>query len=184
MKKRYAIILILLIILFTAFIVLNTGGTFAYYQAGVSGAVNVRTASYSGEVEVVSTTHTLVPADNEEIDEISFYVKNFTGTDQNPTAISEVYMAYNLTFSFPTWSNDCENPISYKLYSVNEITDAETEITLNNNKTADINFGSIASEKDFYKLKVYWDVTNNSVTCYAGKNGTVGIDAELKQRNE
>lgn len=183
MKKRYLFILFLLLIFFVVFVSLSPKGTFAYYQTNVSGAVNAVTASYGGEVEIVSETHTFLPADNEVIDEIKFYVKNYTGTDQSPTTISQVYMSYKLAFTLPSWGSGCTNPVSYKLYSVNEGTNAETEVTLTNNQTSDINFTLLSSQKHYYKLKVYWDTTNNSVSCYAGKNGSVSIDAELKQRN-
>ncbi len=183
MKKKIKWLLVLLIFLFAALVVSGIGVSYAYYKGEVTGAVSARSAKYSGEVQVVSETHSILPASSVAVDEIKFYVKNYTGNDNNPTTSSEVFMSYILNFSLPTWGTGCQNPISYKLYSVNQSTNAETEVTLTNNATSTINFGLISAEKDYYKLKLYWDTTHNDVTCYANKSGNVGISANIFQRN-
>ena len=184
MKKKSSI-LILLVILMSIAILTGFGVTFAYYQVNISGAVTNRTANYAGEVEVVSETHTITPASNVAVDEIKFYVKNYTGSDSEPTLAneSEVYMSYTLALAFPSWGSGCTNPISYRLYSVDESNNNETEVTLNNNTTSAIDFDLLTAERDYYKLKLYWNMTYNSVSCYAGKSGNVGITANIYQRN-
>ena len=112
-----------------------------------------------------------------------FYVKNYTGTDANPTNTSEVYLSYELTFTLPTWGSGCTNPVSYRLFQVNESTNAETEISLTSNKTGTINFSMISAEKDMYRLKMYWNTSDNAASCYAGKTGSVGISANIYQTN-
>ena len=182
MKKHYKALLILLIFLFLGLVTTGIGVTYAYYRNTITGAASIKTSDYTGEIEVVSETHSILPAQNVAVDEIKFYVKNYTGTDSSPTNSSEVFLSYILTFSLTTnWGSGCTNPLSYKLYSVNQTNNNETEITLSNNKTGEINFSLISAEKDYYKLKLYWDINNNGATCYAGKSGSVGITADIHQ---
>ena len=128
--------------------IFGLGLTTAYYRQTITGAATGKTSDYEGEVTVVSETHTITPASNVAVDEIKFYVKNYTGSDSNPTNSSEVYLTYELTFTLPTWGSGCTNPISYRLFSVNESTNSETEVTLTNNVTAAINFSLASVEKD------------------------------------
>ena len=182
MKKRYRGLIIILLFLFIISITTGIGVTYAFYQSTVTGAVTNKTSDYTGEVEVVSETHSVLPEASVAVDEIKFYVKNYTGTNSNPTNSSEVYLSYVLTFSMTTsWGSGCANPLSYKLYSVNESTNTETEVSLSSNKTSAIDFSMISVERDYYKLRVYWDMTNNSASCYAGKSGNYGISANLYQ---
>ena len=183
MKKRYKWILVLLIFLFISLITTGIGVTYAYYRQTVTGAVATRTSDYTGEIEVVSETHSILPASGVAVDEIKFYVKNYTGADNTPTNSSEVYLSYDLTFSLQTnWGSGCANPISYELVPVNQSDNTEgTPIQLTSNHTSQIDFSLISAEKDYYKLKLYWDMTKNGASCYAGKSGTVGIAANLYQ---
>ena len=183
MKKNYKLLLVALVFLFVSLVVIGISVTFAYYQTTVTGAVSAKTSDYTGEVEVVSETHSIIPASNTAVDEIKFYIKNYTGTDANPTNTSEVYLSYILTFTLPTWGSGCTNPISYKLFAVNESNNNETEVSLTSNKTGTINFSLISAERDYYKLKMYWNMSHNSSSCYAGKSGNVGISANIFQRN-
>lgn len=181
MKKKYKIALIIILFFIAGVTAFGLGLTNAYYRQTVTGAATGRTADYEGEVTIVSETHTVVPASTVAVDEVKFYVKNYSGSDSSPTNTSEVYLSYILSFTLPTWASGCAQPMSYKLFSVNESTNAETEVTLTNNATSDINFSMMSAEKDYYKLKVYWDITKNSVSCYAGKSGTYGISADIHQ---
>ena len=180
MKKRYKLVLSALIFLFLSLTLTAIGMSFAYYETSVTGAVSSNTSAFEPELSIVSETHTVVPASNVAVDEIKFYVKNYTGSDSSPT-ISEVKLKYILTFTLPTWGTGCTNPISYKLYSVNQTTNAENEITLTNNATSAINFTLIDAEKHYYKLKLYWNTTYNSTSCFAGKSKNVGISADISQ---
>lgn len=179
MRKRYKALLILLVFLFITLITTGIGVTYAYYQTTVTGAITNRTSKHNEEIEIVDSTHTIIPAASVAVDEIEFYVKNYTGSDATPTAISEVYLTYVLTFTLPTWESGCTNPISYKLYSITG-TNTETEVSLSSNKTGAIDFG-LDTEKDHYKLKLYWNMSYNSASCYAEKSGNVGISANLYQ---
>ena len=181
--KKYKVMIIALVVLLLVFIAGGLGASLAYYQTEVTGAASGSTSSYAGEVEIVSGTHTSLIPSADVVDEIEFYVKNYTGSDSSPAATSEVYLSYMLTFTEPTWASGCTNPVSFKLYSVDEATDAETEVSLASNKTGAINFDMISAEKDMYRLKLYWDTTNNSASCFAGKTGTVGISASIYQKN-
>lgn len=181
--KRKNLLIILVLLLFGVFAT-GLGVTYAFYQTEVTGAVSGKTSDYAGEVEIVSDTHTdILPAASTAVDVIEFYVKNYTGSDANPTNTSEVYLSYELTFTLPTWGSGCTNPVSYKLFQVNESTNAETEITLTGNKTSAINFSMLSAEKDMYRLKLYWDTAYNAASCYAGKTGSVGIAANIYQTN-
>lgn len=181
--KRRNLLIVLLVLLFGVFVT-GLGVTYAFYQTEVTGAVSGKTSDYAGEVQIVSDTHTdILPAASVAVDTIEFYVKNYTGTDANPTNTSEVYLSYELTFTLPTWGSDCTNPVSYRLFQVNESTNAETEISLTSNKTGTINFSMISAEKDMYRLKMYWNTSHNKASCYAGKTGSVGISANIYQTN-
>lgn len=180
---RYKGVLVLLVILMICLVTSGIGVTYAYYKTEVTGAVTGKSSDYAGEIEIVSDTHTDIVPSSSVVDEIEFYVKNYTGTDASPTNTSEVYLSYVLTFTPPTWASGCTNPVTFKLYQVNESTDAETEVTLTNNKTGAINFSLISAEKDMYRLKMYWNTSYNTASCYAGKTGTVGIAANIYQTN-
>lgn len=164
-------------------IVGGLGITFAFYEREVSGAVSGKTANYAGEIELISGGHNNIIPATDGVDQIDFYVKNYTGSDSAPTAASEVKLSYVLTFTLPTWPTGCTNPVSLKLYKVNESVqpEAETEVTLSSNSTSAINFTLASAEKDKYRLKLYWNTTYNSVTCYAGKTGNIGINANIYQ---
>ena len=181
--NQKSLLSIVLFVLFGTFAA-GLGLTYAFYQTEVTGAVSGKTSDYAGEVEIVSDTHTdILPTASSAVDVIEFYVKNYTGSDASPTNTSEVYLSYELTFTLPTWNSGCTNPVSYKLYQVNESTNAETEIALTNYKTSAINFSMISAEKDMYRLKLYWNTSYNSASCYAGKTGSVGISANIYQTN-
>lgn len=181
MKKHYKLVLIVLVFLLITMITTGVGVSYAYYRTSVTGAVSNKTSDYACDIQVVSETHTIVPASNTAVDEIKFYVKNYTGTDTSPTNTSEVYLSYTLSFTLPTWASGCTNPVSYKLYAVNESNNSETEVTLSNNKTSQIDFSLISAERDYYKLKLYWNMNYNSDTCYAGMSKNVGISADIYQ---
>ena len=183
MKKHYKWLLILLVFLLVSLVTTGFGVTYAYYRTTVTGAVSNKTSDYTGEIQVTSGTHVLVPVASSPVDTIDFYIKNYTGTDSNnPTNSSEVYLSYTLTFSITgNWGSGCTNPVSYRLFAVNDSNNTETEVTLTNNQTGAIDFSLISAEKDHYKLKLYWDMSNNGATCYAGKSGSVGIATNMYQ---
>ncbi len=181
MSKKYKILLVLLIFLFVTLITAGIGVTYAFYETTITGAVSNKTADFEGEIQVVSETHTILPAASVAVDEVKFYIKNYTGTDSSPTNLSEVFLRYTLSFTLPTWGSGCSNPISYKLYSVDESNNSETEITLSNNQAPAVNFNLISAERDYYKLKVYWNTNLNNSSCYAGKSGNYGISAVFNQ---
>ena len=181
--RNYKLLISISIVLFIALVVGGIGATYAFYRDTITGAVSGKTSDYTGEIEVVSETHSMIPEASVAVDEIKFYVKNFTGTSSEPTNSSEVYLKYVLSFTLPTWGSGCTNPISYRLFSVNESTNVESEITLTNNQTSEINFSLIGPERDYYKLKLYWDMTHNSASCYANKSINVGISANVSQRS-
>ncbi len=182
MKKKYKILIFIFLFLLAGVTVFGLCLTKAYYLQTVTGATTGKSADYEGEVTVVSETHTITPASGVAVDEIKFYVKNYTGSDNSPTNSSEVYLSYILTFTLPTWGSGCTNPISYQLYAVDESNNnSESQVQLTNNVTGTIDFSFITAEKDYYKLKLYWDISNNGASCYAGKSGNVGISANIFQ---
>ena len=182
MKNHYKGVLVLLVFLFVGLMVTGIGVSFAYYRVGVTGTASTRSSDYDGEIEVVSSTHSILPASNAVVDTVEFYIKNYTGTDNSPTNTSEVYLSYILTFTLPTWGSGCTNPISYQLYSIAPTTNAETLVSLNSsNQTPEISFSLATQEKQHYKLKLYWDMANNGASCFAGKSGNVGISASMYQ---
>lgn len=180
---KYKKVLVILIFLAIVMISSGIGITYAYYKTEITGAVTGSTAAYSGEIEIGTGTHTnLVPASS-TIDSIDFYIKNYSGTDANAKT-SEVYLSYILTFTPPTWGTGCNNPVSFKLFFVDDTNNSETEINLSNNKSSAQNFSLISAQKHHYKLKLYWNTTLNSASCYAGKSGTIGIAANIYQTNK
>ncbi len=181
MKKHYKLVLLILIFLLVTMITAGIGVSYAYYQTSVTGAVSNKTSDYACDVQIVSDTHTIVPTSNTAVDEIEFYVKNYTGSDTSPSNTSEVYLSYVLKFTLPTWDSGCTNPISYKLFAVNESNNSETEVALSSNQTSRIDFSLISAERDYYKLKLYWNMNYNSASCYAGKSKNVGIAADIYQ---
>lgn len=182
MKTKYKSYLAILVFLFISLIATGIGVTYASYQTPVTGAVAARTSNFTPELQVVEETHSILPQSTIAVNEIKFYVKNYTGTDVEPTT-SEVYLKYNLSFSLPTWGNGCDNPISYELYSVDEANSTETKInSFANNALNNVQFQLMSAEKDYYKLKLYWDMTKNAASCYAGKSGNVVITANISQR--
>ena len=182
MKKKHKIALAVLLFLIAGVTVFGLGLTNAYYRQTVTGAATGKTSDYEGEISVVSETHVITPAANVAVDEIRFYVKNYTGADDNPTNTSEVFLSYKLTFTLPTWGTGCTNPISYGLVSVNQSNNEETTVQLDSsNATGTINFEHATLEKDYYILRLYWNMDHNDVPCYAGKSGSVGIAANIFQ---
>lgn len=182
MKKHYKGVLILLVFLLISLVTTGIGVSYAYYQGTVTGAVSAKTSDYTGEISVDAGTHNITPASGSEVDVISFYVKNYTGSDANPTNSSEVYLSYKLSFTLPTWDSGCTNPVSYRLFAVNDANNSETEVTLDNNQeTGAIAFDLISAEKDHYRLKLYWNMNYNSASCFAGKSKSVGINANMYQ---
>ena len=180
---KYKKVLVILVLLAIVMISSGIGITYAYYKTEITGAVTGSTAAYSGEIEIGTGTHTnLVPAST-AIDSIDFYIKNYSGTDSSAKT-SEVYLSYVLTFTPPTWGTGCTNPVSFKLFLVNDTNSTETEITLSSNKSSAQNFSLISAQKHHYKLKLYWNTTLNSASCYAGKTGTIGIAANIYQTNK
>lgn len=180
---KYKKVLIILVFLAVVMISSGIGIAYAYYKTEITGAVTGSTAAYSGEIEISAGTHTdLVPAST-EINSIEFYIKNYSGTDSSAKT-SEVYLSYVLTFTPPTWGAGCTNPVFFKLFLVNDTNSTETEITLSNNKSTVQNFSLISAQKHHYKLKLYWNTTLNSASCYAGKTGTIGIAANIYQTNK
>ena len=182
MKKHYKLLLTLLVFLLFGTIVAGVGVSYAFYKTTVTGAASNKTSDYEGEIQIVSDNHTIIPATDTIVDEIEFYVKNFTGTNPNsPTNSSEVYLSYILTFTLPTWGTGCANPISYRLFAVDESNSSESEVTITSNKTGQIDFSFIMAERDYYKLRLYWNMNNNSSSCYAGKSKNIGISADIYQ---
>ena len=176
-KKVLALLVIFLFILVTS----GIGLTYAYYGGEITGAVTGKTSNLTGEISVAAGTHTNIIPSSTTVDNIYFYVKNYTGTDSNPSVSSEVRLSYNLSFSLPTWGSGCTNPVSYKLYKIDESDNSETQITLSNNATGAINFGMISAERDYYRLALQWNTAYNSATCYAGKTSSVSITANIYQ---
>ena len=64
MKKHYKLVLIVLVFLLITMITTGVGVSYAYYRTSVTGAVSNKTSDYACDIQVVSETHTIVPASN------------------------------------------------------------------------------------------------------------------------
>lgn len=180
-KRKKITLLSILVFLFGSVVVYGIGMTMAYYTTTITGAFSGRTSKFDGNVEIVNSTHTIVPASNNAVDTVEFYVKNYSGSDSSPTLLSEVNSHYTLTFALPTWGTGCDNPVSFALYSVDS--NGEHSVTLTNNVTGWIDIPMTGAVKHHYKLKLYWNMEHNDSTCYAGKSGSVGISANICQKD-
>lgn len=179
MKKHYKSMLVLMVFLIMLVVTSGLGVTYAYYQKEVTGAVSARTSAYDGEIYIESETHQIIPDEDTAVDTVTFYVKNYTGTDANPVN-SELNLSYIINLNLTNWFGACSNPVSYRLYSV-DVNNSEAELTLTNAQTSTIDFSLITTQKHKYRLKLYWDLSNNGSTCYANKSGDVGISADIFQ---
>ncbi len=185
---KYKKVLTLLVVGLFALITSGIGLTYAYYNQQVTGVVSGQTSDFAGEISIVAGTHTNIIPTSSTADNVYFYIKNYTGADNNATAITETKMNYVLTFSKPTWGSGCTNPVSYELYRINESNGSETSVSLTNNSTNQvsgaISFSLTSPQRHYYRLALKWNMTYNSAACYAGKTFSVSMSANMYQANE
>lgn len=108
---------------------------------------------------------------------LNFYVSNFEGEVNNPTAQNEVLLRYFIKIQLPETIN---LPLDYKLYKIEN--DVETSVDLNNGQSEWIQV-SKTSKIDTYRLDIIWETGENE-NIYQNLTDNIKILIESEQIDE
>lgn len=149
--------------------------TFGKYKGTLATSDTARVARYL--LNLTSTETSITEFIPETTRSFNFYVSNFEGEINNPTAQNEVLLRYFIKIELPQTIN---LPLNYNLYKIEN--DVETQITLNNGQSDWIQVSTV-NQMDTYRLDIIWE-TNKDEYTYQNLTDNIKIFIELEQVDE
>jgi len=149
--------------------------TLGKYKGTLAAGDTARVARYL--LNLTSTETSITEFIPETTRSFNFYVFNFEGQIDKPSAQNEVLLKYLINIELPKNSN---LPLQYKLYKIENGT--EKEITLIDGQSDWIQVSTV-NQMDTYRLDIIWE-TNKDEYTYQNLTDNIKISIELEQVDE